>query len=142
MSFTLSTARTQVEQRLEDTANLIWSENTIDEALRSALAELSNTYGSAVALKDLDSALLTTYDDLDHNTLIIGAVAYALRFRLINKLDEHFPTLEDPDDLFRIATNQMTLFQSLLTQIRLRRFAESTDTPYSQWEWDEGTDFS
>jgi hypothetical protein len=36
----------------------------------------------------------------------------------------------------------MTLFQSLLTQIRLRRFAESTDTPYSQWEWDEGTDFS
>lgn len=142
MTATLSTARDQLETRLQDTTNLIWSTDTLDEALRAALGELSKAYGTPVTLKDLDSALLTNYDDLDHHVLLEGAVAYALRFRLINKFDQGYPAKEDPEDIARAAAERMDHFQGLLTQVRLRKYAESTDAPYSPWAWDEGRDFS
>ena len=142
MSATLSTTRDQVETRLQDSTNLIFSTSTIDEALRASLNELSNAYGLAQTLKDLDLAASTTFDDVDQNTLIVGAVAYALRFRLVGKFEEASPVRERPEDLARWATEFMEEFQSLLTHIRLRRFHESVDHPYSRWDWDEGADFS
>lgn len=142
MTATLSTARDQVEVRLQDITNLIWSTETIDEALRAALADLSTAYGTTLSLKDLDGAAATTYEGLDQNVFFVGAVAYALRFRLIKRFDQAYPSREDPDDLANGAISQMNIFQSLLTQVRLRRFSESTDSPYSLWEWDEGSDFS
>ena len=141
MTATLSTARDQVEIRLQDITNLIWTSDTIDEALRSALGDLSTAYGSVLALKDLDGAASTTYEEIDHNTLLVGAVAYAMRFRLIKRFDQAFPIREDPEDLAEGGISQLKHFQSLLTQVRLRRFSESADSPYSQWEWDEGSHF-
>ena len=142
MTATLSTARDQVKTRLQDITNLIWSTETIDEALRAALSALSSAYGTAVDLKVLDSASSTTYEDLDHNALLVGAVAYSLRFRLIKRFDQAFPSREDSAVLAKGADSQLNHFQLLLTQVRLRRFLESTDMPYSQWEWDEGSDFT
>jgi hypothetical protein len=142
MTATLSTARDQVEIHLQDLTNLIWSTTTIDEAMRAALAELGNAYGASLSLEGLDGALLTTYDELDHNTLLVGTVAYALRFRLVDKIDLASPTRVENQVLLKHAALQMAMFQSLLTQVRLRRFAVSGDCPYSQWEWDEGRTFS
>ncbi|MBW1932970.1 MAG: hypothetical protein JRI56_08150 [Deltaproteobacteria bacterium] len=142
MSATLATARDQVEMRLQDNANLIFSSDTIDEALRASLGELSNAYGAAVTLKDLDGALLTTFDDLDLHTLLVGAVAYCTRFRLVGKFEEASPIREHPEDLARWATEFMEEFHGLLTHVRLRRFHQAVGSPYSQWDWEEGKAFS
>jgi hypothetical protein len=128
--------------RLQDIANLIWTADTIDEALRAALGDLSNAYGVSLTLKDLDSEAETSYEAIDHNTLLVGAVANALRFRLVKRFDQTYPQRENPEGLANWATIQMNLFQSLLMQTRLRRFSESTDHPFSAWEWEEGKDFS
>ena len=142
MSINLTTVRDQVEMRLQDAANLIFSTDTIDEALRAALGELSDAYGAAVTLKDLDGALETTFDDLDTHTLLVGAATYCLRFRLVGKYEEASPIREHPEDLARWATDLMEEFQALLTHVRLRRFHQAADHPYSQWEWEEGSNFS
>lgn len=142
MSITLSTVRDQVESRLVDSSNLIYATTTLDEAIRSALAELSSAYGSAQTLKDLDSATATTFDDVDLHTLCVGSLAYALRTRLFQQYEEPFSSREHPEDLIKFATETMNEFQALLTHIRLRRFQEAVDTPYSVWEWEEGDDFS
>ena len=142
MTAALSSTRDQVETRLQDIANLIWSTDMLDEALRASLGDLSSAYGFALTLQDLDSAAETTYEEIDHNTLLVGAVAYALRSRLIKRFEQASPIRQDPEDLANSATIQMNHFQSLLMQTRLRRFSESTDHPYSAWEWEEGKDFS
>lgn len=142
MTITLSSVRDQVETRLSDSTNLIFSTSTLDEAIRAALSEVANTYGTALTLKDLDSATETTFDDQDLNALIIGSLAYALRFRLIGKYEDALPVRESPENFASTATAVMNNFQSLLIQIRLRRFQSSVDQPFSLWEWDEGSDFS
>ncbi len=78
---------------------------------------------------------------MDLNTLVVGAMAYACRFRLIGKFEEASPVRERPDDLASWATEFMQEFMSLVTGIRLRKFQESTSGPHSAWDWEEGTDF-
>ena len=142
MAHTLATVRDQLENRLEDSTNLIFSTAALDEAIRAALNEVSLTYGSAQTLSGLDAAVTTTFADLDLNTLIVGAMAYACRFRLMSKFEEASPVREHPEDLAKWATDFMDEFMSLTTQIRLRKFQEATTAPLSAWEWDEGDDFS
>jgi len=139
---TLSSVRDQVETRLQDPSNLIFSTDTIDEALRASLANLSNAYGSSQPLKDLDGAASTTFEDVDLNTLIVGTAAYCLCFRFIGKYEEASPDREKSLDLAKAAAETMHEFQSLLNHVRTRRFFEAVDHPYSQWVWDGGSDFS
>jgi methyltransferase-like protein len=142
MAATLATVRDQLEYRLSDATNLIFSTNVLDEAIRAALNEVSNAYGEAVTLNGLDAAAATTFDDIDLNTLIVGAMAYACRFRLIGKFEEASPVREHPDDLANWATEFMNHFLALTTQIRLRKFQEATTGPHSAWDWEEGDNFS
>ncbi len=139
---TLSTVRDQLENRLSDATNLIFSNAVLDEAIRAALNEISNAYGTAVTLNGLDTAVATTFDEIDLNTLIVGAMAYACRFRLIGKFEEASPVREHPDDLANWATQFMQDFLALTTQIRLRKFQEATTDPHSAWDWEEGNGFS
>lgn len=142
MAHTLSSVRDQLESRLIDATNLIFSTTALDEAIRASLADLSNTHGSVLTLNGLDGAVATIFNDLDLNTLLVGAVAYVLRFRLVGKFEEASPIREHPEDLAQWATDFMNEFQSLLTQVKLRLFQNSSDHPYSQWEWEEGDGFS
>ena len=142
MAATLATARDQLESRLVDSTNLIFSTATLDEAFRASIAEVSAAYGSAVTLKDLDSAASTTFDDADLITVITGAHAYALRFRMIDRFEEASPIREHPEDLAQWANDMMNEFQGLLTHIRLRRFQESIDNPYTAWDWEDGDNFT
>ena len=142
MAITLTTCKTQLALRLQDTGNLIYSASLLEEALRSSLSEITSAYGAAQTLNGLDGETETTFDDVDLHTFLVGGEAYALRTRLIAKLDEANPAREDLKDTAQAAQDKMTEFQALLSHIRLRRFQESTDHPYSQWEWDEGEDFS
>lgn len=141
MAQTLATLRDAVEINLSDQTNLIFSTTVLDEAIRAALRELSRTYGSALLLNGLDGATVTTTDDIDDHVLIIGSVAHALTFRAVGRFEEAIPNTVLPEKLAAFASKCMHEFQSLLTQVQIRRFQESSDTPYSAWTWEEGTGF-
>jgi len=140
MTITLASLHEQLETRLSDSTNLVFSIDFLDEAIRAALGDLSNTYGSSAQIKNLDGATDSTIEEVDLQTLLMGAMAYALRFRLYERIEEATPACETPDALAQLATETMNEFQALLTHVRLRRFYASIDPPYSQWAWNEPCD--
>jgi hypothetical protein len=90
----------------------------------------------------LDAAVITTVEDIDTQVLLTGALAYAIRFRVMGRFEEATPEDLQPEEMARWADETMNRFQSELTAVRMRRFQESTDHPYAAWEWEEGRDFS
>ncbi len=142
MAHTLATVRDQLENRLEDSTNLIFSTALLDEAIRAALNDLSAAYGSALTLNGLDGAAATNFDDVDLNTLLVGAMGYTCHFRQIGKFEEASPVREHPEDLANWASRFMDDFEALICSVKLRKFQESTDSPISQWDWEEGDSFS
>lgn len=142
MAHTLATVRDMLENRLVDSTNLFFATAVLDESIRAALNEVSTAYGTALTLNGLDGAAATTFEDIDLNALVVGAMAYACRFRLIDKYEEASPVREHPEDLAKWATDFMQDFLSLTTGIRLRIFQESSNTPHAAWDWDEGDNFT
>lgn len=142
MSLSLSSARDAVEIHLSDSSNLVFSPTMLDEAVRAALRALSGVYGSPQTLSGLDGAAATSFDPSDEHTLIMGAVAFALSFRAAGRFEDALPDDHLPPDLADLAQTRMSLFENLLTQSRIRKLQESTDTPYAAWDWDEGSGFS
>ena len=137
MSLTLTTVRNQVETQLTDTSNLIWPEATIDQAIRTALAEISQIYGEALTLDGLDTETTTTIEEQDIFVLVTGAMVYCLLFRVTERYEEASPNREDIDDLVKAKDKNLDLYQGLLHQLKTRFFHESTTSPISEWEWDE-----
>ncbi len=141
MSVTLSSVKAQLEEYLSDKSNLVWSSTTLEEALRTSLAALSNVYGEALTLSGLDGASSTTFDDVDTHVLVSGGAAFAVRFRVMGRFEEASPENLQPEEMAKWAVETMNKFQSDLTLVRMRRFQQSVDHPYSAWNWEEGTDF-
>jgi len=142
MSLSLSAVRDAVEIHLSDSSNLVWSQSMLDEAVRSALRALSNVYGAPQSLAGLDGAAATSFDPSDEHALIMGAVAFALSFRAAGRYEDALPDDHLPPDLANLAQTRMDLFQNLLTQARIRKLQDSSDAPYSPWDWEEGSDFT
>jgi hypothetical protein len=141
MPATLTTAKAQLTEQLSDLTNLVWSSTALEETLRESLAELSKVYGEALSLNGLDGAVSTTFDELDTHVLISGGLAYAIRFRVMGRFEEASHEDLQPEEMARWAEAAMNKFQSELTQVRMRRFQETSDHPYSPWEWEEGRGF-
>ena len=142
MTTTLSTLRDWVELALGDTTNLIWPTETLDQAIRAALAVLSGVYGEALTLNGLDSATVTTLEEADIQRLVLGATAYALTIRVSDRVEEASPVREDIDALIKHRDKTMALFQTQLEGVRLRKFQEADDAPCSAWDWEEGQGFA
>ena len=141
MAATLTNMKTRLAEQLADLANLVWSPSNLEEALRSSLAELSKAYGETLTLDGLDSATTTSLEERDAHVLLSGALAYAVRFRVMGRFEEASPGDPQPEEMAGWAVDAMNKFQAALTRVRLRWFQESTDHPYSQWEWEEGRGF-
>ena len=142
MTSTLTTLREMVEISLGDTTNLIWSTETLDQAIRAALAALSGVYGATVTLNGLDSAIETTLEAADVQTLVLGATAYALTSRVAERFEEASPVREDIDALVKNRDQTLAQFQDQLEQVRLRKFQEAENAPYTAWAWEEGEGFA
>jgi len=142
MTTTLTTVRDWVELALGDTTNLIWSTETLDQAMRAALAALSGFYGATLTLNGLDSATETTLVAADVQTLVLGATAYALASRVAERFEEASPVREDIDAMVKNRDKTMAEFQMQLEQIRLRKIQGAEDAPYSAWDWEEGEGFA
>lgn len=148
MAHVLASIRDQVEINLMDSSNLIWSTTILDEAIRAALADISRVYGDVLTLKDLDSATATTVEDLDAYALVKGAAAHALVFRVIGRYEEATPEPNFTPKLASLAAARMAEFRVYLAQMNqvirqgvLEDKQESTDVPYTQWDWEEEDTF-
>jgi hypothetical protein len=141
MAATLASILSSAEQQLLDTTNLIFSDNLITEGIRSALTEISQVHGATLTLSGLDGAAATSLPDLDAQVLVMGAVAYTIRFRVMSRFEEATPEFQQPEKIAQWATEAMDKFQAELYQVKMRLFQNSVDHPYSQWEWDEGDSF-
>ena len=142
MTITLSTLRDWVELALGDTTNLIWSTETLEQAIRAALAALSGAYGATLTLNGLDAATTTTLEEGDVQTLVLGATAYALASRVAERFEEASPVREDIDALVKNRDQTMAEFQDQLEQVRLRKIQEAEEVPYAAWDWEEGEGFA
>lgn len=167
MAPNLASTRDLVEQQLADTSNLIWSAAAIDAAIQSALGDLSSAYETEYTLEGLDGALLNNFNLYDFSLIVDGAIAYALYTRTAQRYEQASPE-GIPPALGELAKFRMDRFQLQLTQIRISRYeaaaakaerdhiaalkaAEdariadlqaSAAAPHSEWEWEEGEDFS
>lgn len=142
MSATLASVQALVETNLLDSSNYIYPEVLIQQAIRTSLAEISTIYGAALLLENLDGAASTTIAEVDVPVLVLGATVYCLVFRISQRYEEATPAREDIEDLVKAKDKVQELYQDQIYQIKLRTFQESTDHPHTQWEWDEGTEFS
>jgi len=198
LALTLATAKTSIEIHLQDISNLIFSETTLEEAVRSALRALSRVRAEALTISGLDGASSTTVNSIDEQAIIEGGVAYAITFRAVGLFEEPSPEHDLPKEFSDLAQQRMHDFLSLLTSLelgipisaddhthdlamqddqqthelaviaakhaneqeiisdknaredaaaaaeaaRLTELQTSVDHPYSQWEWEEGSDFS
>ncbi len=137
MPITLSEIHNQAKIHLSDSYSLIYTSEILDEAVRSALSDISRASGVVLTLSGLDEAAETTLPEQDEHALIAGAVAYALNFRASGRFEDAVPHKDLPPALADWAAEQMAHFQTLLAGIKARIHQNSADVPYSQWEWDE-----
>lgn len=141
MALTLASLRETLALRLSDQNNLVYDTATLDEALRSSLAEISRVNGAALFISGLDDSLVTTLPEMFIQPLLMGAVAFALRFRTAGQFEPVSLDSDLPAALLVASQQQMDQFKQAIEQIRKQILQTSSDSPYDQWEWDEGTDF-
>jgi len=119
MSLTLATAKTSIEIHLQDISNLVFSETTLEEAIRSALRALNRIRDATLTIAGLDGAAATTVTATDEQAIIEGGVAYALTFRAVGLFDEPTPDEDLPEEYADLARKRMNDFLSLLTSLEL-----------------------
>ena len=141
-AYILSTLRDAVEATLIDSSNISWATGDLDAAIRLALDEISKVNGSALLLKDLDSAASTTLDALDEKTLIEGSCMFAVLARMADRAEK--PAVgDDPTTGLDNYTRLMrTIFNGRLTAMKRRLLARATTDPHSAWAWTEDDDNS
>jgi hypothetical protein len=116
---TLSSIRDYLKQHLSDLSSLVWPTASLDEAIRTALRQISHAYDVATpyTLSGLDGAGATTLPELLRSLLVTGAAAHALTFRVIGRFEEATPTAGLQETLARFATERMNTFLGFLTEI-------------------------
>jgi hypothetical protein len=131
------TVSERVRCHLNDTGSLVWTDDMLETAVRSALQAVSRVYGEVHTLAGLDEAEETTLPEGDEHVLVTGGVAYALTFRASGRFEDAVPTREVPEALANWATAHMARFQTMLAEVKVGAHQESDQVPYSEWEWDE-----
>ena len=138
----LADYRTRVENQLVDTSLVVFTSDTIDEALRQALGDVNLAMGGSYTIKDLDGAAGTTLPAELGTVLVQGAAGYAVQAQVVRKLGAFSmigtdPQQHIPADYQIWAKNKLYYFKQLLEQYQRKSFFSSTSAPYSALAWDE-----
>lgn len=133
----LSDLRDRLESQFFDADNLIFSSTNLDEAIRSALAEIAAVYGVQLTLEGLDLADETTLESADFACLLTGAAAYALDFLSRSRFNDFSFKLEGDSNLLAWSGKLRGQFEIGLEALRLKGLQNSADAPSSEWAWDE-----
>lgn len=137
----LSDLSARLEERIRDTNSLVVSSTALTEAIRSAVARLSEVYGSLQTLEGLDSAATTTIETMDYETLLIGAELQILGSLLTGHFSDFSGSIEQEKEINLRIKDIQKFFEEARERIRKRMMQKSADSPFSEWEMDEEYNF-
>ncbi|MCB2210187.1 hypothetical protein KQH62_04775 [bacterium] len=137
MTLDLTSVRTAVSQRLDDANRLIWSDVMLDAAVRDSLGAIGRALGDRLTLSGLDEAEETTLPADHQQLLVVGAVAYALTFRVSGRFEDAGARDTPPAALADWAEAQMAHFLALLRQTKRDAHQQAGSAPYGEWEWED-----
>jgi len=129
--------QTRLRAFLQDDQEILYSDATLEEALRQAAGDLGRAYGLFVTIDDLDGASATNVDQRDEDLLIRGAAGFAARFRAVDRAEDASLAQSMPADLLEWSKNTLYYFDQKLNDVRKRKLQQSASGPASAWTWDE-----
>ena len=118
---------------LVDTSRAVWGTAELDEALLQALADMRRASAVEYTVDGLAGALLTNLPAAHFATLVRGAVAYALLWRAVERVDAYNYQAGLSADALAAAAAVMRRFEESLLSLAAERTAAmqtSVDTPY------------
>jgi hypothetical protein len=144
MTTTLVTFEARVNQALADAGELVFDEDAVEEAIRSALAEYNLQRSlaglDAAILSGLDGAASTTLDAAHDIVILLGACGYAVSTRGESRA-ESFELGGQVKDHISWAEKRLAEFRKLLASIleagRLNDLRTTDNVPFGAWEDDE-----
>jgi hypothetical protein len=134
---TLTNLRTRLAASLADDTSLVFTEAITTEAIRRALEELSNVYGTQLTIAGLDGATETTLADKDIPCLLTGAAGRAVNAIVVSRFTTFTPSLMDDVKLTLRGDKLMTEFRYLLDDLRVEGLQIADVPPHTPVEWDE-----
>ena len=138
MSLNVESASERVAETLHDADGRVWTADQLTEALRQAMADLSQVSGEALTLDGLDGAAATTLPVEDEGWLVLGAAGHAAWMQAIGRLQAFDLSPEVRREMLTWAGDTLARFNAGLQQVRARRLQASADAPYGAWEDADG----
>ncbi len=126
---------TRIRTQYLDPNKYAVEDDTLEEAVRSALGDISRVYESPHTLEGLDGALETTLPERDIPVLMTGASGYVLTILLQYCFSHYTPSLVDDANLMKAEHHMNARFKTLLTELRMDDFQRSQACPHIDWEW-------
>ena len=138
----LSDLTDRLEERIRTSGDYLIPSTTVTEAIKGALGKISEVYGSAQTIEGLDLATETSLEEVDFEVLLMGAELQIL----VSLLAGHFTDFSGmiiPEKAMNERIRQgQKVFEEARDRIRRRLMEKSTDSPHSEWEWDEEFDWN
>lgn len=126
---------TRIKTQYLDPHNYVVEEDTLVEAVRSALGEISRVYETPLTLEGLDGALVTTLPERNIPVLLTGASGYVLTILLKYCLSHHTTDLLEDVALMKAEQLMNGRFKILLEELRMDDFQRLQACPHIGWEW-------
>ena len=136
---TLLEVKTRLENQFSDAQHYRLPEAGLEEAIRSALAQVSLFLGGKRELSGLDGAEVTTLEEEALPALIAGAAAYALEYALRRQASGLGNIPMPQDSLMQLTQHLARQFDAQLERLRLTLLQRSGTAPYASWPWLEGS---
>lgn len=134
---TLTDLRNRLAASLADDTSLVFTETIYTEAIRRALEEIANVYGTQLTIEGLDGAVATTLPDKDIPCLLTGAAGRAVNAIVASHLTIFTPNIQKEVNLILRGDKLMTEFRYLLNDLRAEGMQIADIPPHSPVEWDE-----
>lgn len=118
---------------LVDMSAAVWGASELDEALLQALADMRQAAAAEYTIDGLAGAVVTTLPSAHFETLVRGAVAYALLWRAAERVDAYNYQTDPVSGALAAASAVMKRFEAALVSLAALRTAAmqtSASMPY------------
>lgn len=133
---------------LIDTGAAVWETAELDEALQQALFDMRQAAATEYAVSGLAGAAVTTLPAAHFDTLVRGAVVYALLWRAAERVDSFNYQADLSAAALAVASAMMKRFESALSGLAAERtvdmqtalsapFPNGTDDAQPGWKLDD-----
>jgi hypothetical protein len=134
---TFTDLRTRLAASLADDTSLVFTEAIYTEAIRRALEDIGDVYGTQLTIAGLDGATATTLQDKDIPCLLTGAAGRAVNAIVVSRYTTFTTSLMDDVKLTLRGDKLMTEFRYLLDDLRAEGMQIADVPPHTPVEWDE-----